>query len=132
MAWMATVHSKIGIKGKVIQTAVQHQLLCVICDYISATYILCKQKIYHNNLTDFSIFLAWSINMDRETKIALALSFLTIMIICGGVGLGIYLASEPIKGKIVVFIIWIYLVLTFGIHIVYKFLIWISGWCIIS
>ena len=43
--------------------------------------------------------------MDRETKIALALSFLTIMIICGGVGLGIYLASEPIKGKIVVFII---------------------------
>ena len=55
---MATVHSKIGIKGKVIQTAVQHQLLCVICgDHISATYILCKQKIYHYNLTDFSIFL---------------------------------------------------------------------------
>ena len=37
--------------------------------------------------------------MDRETKIALAISFLTIMIICGGVGLGIYMASPYIKGK---------------------------------
>ena len=52
--------------------------------------------------------------MDRETKIALALSFLTIMIICGGVGLGIYLASEPIKGKVD-----LYFVLTFAEHIVY-------------
>ena len=43
--------------------------------------------------------------MDRETKIALALSFLIIIVICGGVGLGIYLTSKPIEGKVFLFVI---------------------------